>query len=87
MTKAAASDDRFPGFHESLIGTDFKETYGCKCSECGYEFAAKPSLLMLSGVNKGSGSCIECKTLLRLSIDDSGEYMNSARWEAPNDRP
>ena len=62
--------------------SELKPRYDVKCSECGHEFQAAPSLAMKFGENTGHGTCSKCKTFLRLTLDDNQERMLSEKWSA-----
>jgi hypothetical protein len=56
----------------------FLEKYDCVCCECGHDFFICPSLLMLGGINSGSGSCSKCKAFLRFKIDVKNQIAISS---------
>jgi len=61
----------------------FLPRYNFKCSECGHEQSAAPSILMNMGLNRGNGSCMKCKTFLHLEILDDmhGSEMKAILWD------
>lgn len=62
-------------FSDETIGQNFKEAYGFTCPQCGHKAYAKPSVLMLFGINMGGGFCTKCETRIHLRIDAKNEAM------------
>lgn len=60
---------------------ELKERYNASCCKCGHEFSFAPSMAMQTGFNTGHGSCSDCKTFLRLTIDTSDNTGKSKIWE------
>lgn len=62
----------------------FKERYDFICAKCEHEQWAAPSIMMTGfGMNRGHGSCLNCKTALHLEItpDIYGNKMVSEIWD------
>ena len=56
--------------------------YDCVCPSCNEEFWASLSILQLMGqLDKGHGSCPECKMFLNLTFEPDSEKMICIPWD------
>lgn len=69
------STDKLPG------NLELKGRYNVSCCKCDHEFSFAPSMAMRTGFNTGHGSCSECKTFLRLTIDTINNTGTCKIWE------
>ena len=59
----------------AAVGEYLKPDYPMTCPVCVKHQRVRPSILMRMNINRGSGCCLRCKTLLLLAISEDGESI------------